>query len=229
MSSSSTSPVAFIIGGGANVGQHVAAALKAKGYQVALGSRHINVEETKKAGLFPVVEGGSPESIKAGFAIVISALGTPSVVVFNATAFEMAPVQEDPLTLSTEAVTTMTGMGVAVFAAAQEFVNAARTAGPEFASESLPRTFIATGNPLPWCPDMRWFGMNIQKVVQWRVVGLLAEAYGREGFRFYYATLVGSTGGIVDNIPNFFTSGAQHAEVYLDLISRKERGEWDYR
>ncbi|KAJ7147446.1 hypothetical protein C8R43DRAFT_953135 [Mycena crocata] len=90
-------------------------------------------------------------------------------------------------------------------------------------------TFIATGNPLPWCPDMRWFGMNIQKVVQWRLVGLLAEAYGGEGFRFYYATLVGSTGGIVDNIPDFFTSGPQHAEVYLGLISRKERGEWDHR
>ncbi|KAJ7147427.1 hypothetical protein C8R43DRAFT_1195672 [Mycena crocata] len=144
-----------------------------------------------------------------------------------ATTFEMAPIQEDPLTLSTEAVTTMTGMGVAVFAAAQEFVNAARAAGPEFAS--LPRTFITTGNPLPWCPDMRWFGMNSQKVVQWRLVGLLAEAYGGEGFRFYYATLVGSTGGIVDNIPDFFTSGPQHAEVYLELISREEQGEWDHR
>ncbi|KAJ7182256.1 hypothetical protein C8R43DRAFT_1143991 [Mycena crocata] len=225
---SQSPPVAFIIGAGANVGQHTAAALKAKGYQVAVGSRNPDVEKNKADGFFTVtVDAADIESIKAAFATVNTSLGTPSVFVFNAPVFAPPAVPDDPLSLSVEGMAAHTGMGVSVYAAAQQFISLARAAGPGFAS--VPKTFIATGNPLPWSPDLRFFGTNIQKIVQWRLLGLLAEAYRKENFRFYFATLVGSTGGILDHIPDFFTSGPQHAKVYMHLIEQGEQVEWDYR
>lgn len=78
--------IAFIIGAGKNVGEHTAAALKAKGYQVALGSRKPVVEQLKKDGYFPVtVDGGNPESVQTAFAHVNKELGGahPNVVIFN--------------------------------------------------------------------------------------------------------------------------------------------------
>jgi NAD(P)-dependent dehydrogenase (short-subunit alcohol dehydrogenase family) len=74
-------PVAFIIGAGANVGRHTAAALKAKGYKVALGSR--NPDQTDDGFFGVAVEAQHPESIRAAFAKVNAELGVPSVVIFN--------------------------------------------------------------------------------------------------------------------------------------------------
>jgi hypothetical protein len=50
-----------------------------------------------------------------------------------------------------------------------------------------------------------------------------------DGFRFYFASLVGETGGIVNPLSAFFTSGPQHAQVYLDLVTREDQADWDYR
>ncbi|KAJ7276756.1 hypothetical protein C8J57DRAFT_1310301 [Mycena rebaudengoi] len=57
------------MGAGKNVGEHTAAALKAKGYQVALGSRKPLVELLEKDGYLPVaVDCRNPESIQTEFA-----------------------------------------------------------------------------------------------------------------------------------------------------------------
>ncbi|KAJ7288533.1 hypothetical protein C8J57DRAFT_1280591 [Mycena rebaudengoi] len=212
-------PVAFIIGAGANVGRHTAAALKAKGYKVALGSR--NPDKTDDGFFGVAVEAQHPESIKAAFAKVNAELGVPSVVIFN------AAVPEDPVTLSVESLTDQTALGLAVFAAAQEYVRGARAGLPE----GTLKTFIATGNPLPFIPatNPMWLGLNIQKLVQWRLVELFTSAYSKENFRFYYATLVGEKGGLLEPLSGFFTSGPQHAKVYTDLITRKDQADWDYR
>lgn len=77
---------AFIIGAGTNVGQHTAAALKAKGFQVALGSRKPVFDQLKSEGYFPVaVDAQNPESIKSAFAKINKELGVPSVVIYNGT------------------------------------------------------------------------------------------------------------------------------------------------
>ncbi|KAJ6542744.1 hypothetical protein B0H19DRAFT_957752 [Mycena capillaripes] len=220
--------IAFIIGAGKNIGEHTAAALKAKGYHVVLGSRKPVFDEIKEAGYFPVVvDGQSPESVQAAFALVNKELGPPNVVIFNAAAFVPAPVPEDPLTLSLESFRQQQDVGLAVYAAAQ-----AALAG--FRSESHKgalKTFIVTGNPLPWVPvdNPLWLGVSVQKVIEWRLMEIFAVAYSKEQSRFYFASLVGETGGIVDPISSFFTSGPQHAKVYLDLITRGDQTDWDYR
>jgi NAD(P)-dependent dehydrogenase (short-subunit alcohol dehydrogenase family) len=76
--------IAFIIGAGKNVGEHTAAALKGKGYQVVLGSRGPVIDQVKKDGYFPVaVNVGDPESVKRAFAQINKELGPPNVVIFN--------------------------------------------------------------------------------------------------------------------------------------------------
>ncbi|KAJ7783975.1 hypothetical protein DFH07DRAFT_874309 [Mycena maculata] len=221
--------IAFIIGSGANVGQHTAAALKAKGYQVALGSRKPAVEQTKKDGYFPVtVDGTSSESIKTAFAQINQELGPPNVVVFNVATFTRPPVPEDPLTLSVESFTEQAAVGLSVFAAAQEAVAGFRSAGMH--KDTL-RTFIVTGNPLPFVPVDRgmWTPLSVQKLIEWRLVALFAASYAKEGIRFYFATAVSETGGILEPLSQFFTSGPQHAEVYTDLATRADYADWDYR
>ncbi|KAJ6614707.1 hypothetical protein B0H10DRAFT_2221107 [Mycena sp. CBHHK59/15] len=167
--------VAFIIGAGANIGQHTAAALKLKATS----------RRTK-----------SPEH-KAAFATITAEVGPPSVVIFN-----------EPLTLSLESLTQQTALGLAVFAAAQEALSGFRSD----ALKDMPRH------------------SSPPKVVQWRLVELLAHAYSKENIRcFYFATLVDKTGGLLVPLSAFFTSGPQHAQVYLDLITKKEQVDWDFR
>ncbi|KAJ7088548.1 hypothetical protein C8R43DRAFT_1050724 [Mycena crocata] len=221
--------IAFIIGSGANVGRHTAAALKAKGYKVALGSRKPTFEETKSEGYFPViVDVENPESLKTAFKTVNKELGPPNVVIFNASMMEAPPVPDDPASLSLESLTHQTGVGLAVFAAAQEAILGFRSK----VHKDSKKTFIVTGNPLPWVPATwhRMLGGNIQKLVEWRLMEIFASAYSKENFRFYFATLVNSeNGGILDPLSEFFTSGPQHAKVYTDLITRGDQTDWDYR
>ncbi|KAJ7468662.1 hypothetical protein FB451DRAFT_378494 [Mycena latifolia] len=221
---------AFIIGSGANIGKNTAAALKAKGYRVALGSRKPAFDQVKKEGYYPVViDAASPESIKTAFETVNKELGPPNVVIYNAAAAGATPsVPDDPLTLSVESFAQQTTFAVGVFAAAQEALRGFRS---EVHKDSQ-KTFIVTGNPLPWVPDAfpHMIGWHIQKIIGWRLMEHFASAYAKEKIRFYYATLVNEeTGGVLDPLKDFFTSGPQHAQVYLDLITREDQAEWDYR
>ncbi|KAJ7353673.1 hypothetical protein DFH08DRAFT_988411 [Mycena albidolilacea] len=221
--------IAFIIGAGRNIGEHTAAALKAKGYRVALGSRKPAVDQIKKDGYFPVaVNIESLESIQTAFAQIHKELGPPNVVIFNAANFVPPPVPEDPLTLSLEDFKRQTDVGVAVYAAAQEALKGFRSE----THKSARKTFIITGNALPWVSaddGIAWFGLNIQKVMEWRLMELLSTAYSKEGSRFYYVSLVGEKGDAVEPLSSFFTSGPQHAQVYLDLITRDDQTDWEHR
>ncbi|KAF7354352.1 hypothetical protein MVEN_01123800 [Mycena venus] len=218
--------IAFIIGGGKNVGEHTAAALKAKGYQVAIGSRKPVVELLKKDGYFPVaVDGGNPESVQTAFAHVNKELGPPNVVIFNVGSTVTPPVEGDPLSMSLETFKEQMDTGLSLYAAAQEALKGFRTQ-----NDAL-NTFIVTGNPLPWVPADRpaWLSLNMQKVMAWRLMEIFSKSYSKEGSRFYFASLVGETGGIVEPLSKFFTSGPQHAQVYMDLITRKDQADWEYR
>jgi hypothetical protein len=37
------------------------------------------------------------------------------------------------------------------------------------------------------------------------------------------------TGGVIEPLSSFYTSGPQHAQVYLDLITRGDQADWEYR
>ncbi|KAJ6526599.1 hypothetical protein DFH09DRAFT_1187570 [Mycena vulgaris] len=223
---------AFIIGAGANVGKHTAAALKAKGYQVALGSRKPVFDQVKKDGYFPVaVDAQSIESVKAAFATINKELGPPKVVIFNAATFTPPTVSGDPLTLPVESLAKDTGVALAVFAAAQEALRGFRSE----VHKDTQTTFIVTGNPLPWLtsaehPEFQnMLSLNVEKVMEWRFMEIFASAYAKENSRFYYASIVSETGGVLNPLSQFFTSGPQHAKVYLNLVTQEDQTDWDYR
>ncbi|KAJ7631916.1 hypothetical protein DFH06DRAFT_1337437 [Mycena polygramma] len=228
MSSESSPLVAFIIGAGKNVGESTAAALKAKGYKVALGSRKPVIDQVEKDGYFPVaIDAQSTESVQKAFAQVNKELGPPNVVVFNAVSFTQPPTPADPMTLPLESFKAQTDLAVSVYAAAQEALKGFRS---DIHKGAL-KTFIITGNALPWIPvdDPLWLGLSVQKIIEWRLAEIFALAYAKEQIRFYFATLVGEKGGIIEPLSLFSTSGPQHAQVYLDLITRADQEDWDYR
>lgn len=79
------SPVLFILGAGANVGQHVAQAFAAKGYQVAVASRSLKEQDSAAQYTHISTDLSNPESVIGAFAKVRELLGLPSVVVYNGT------------------------------------------------------------------------------------------------------------------------------------------------
>ena len=92
------------------------------------------------------------------------------------------PVPEDPLTLSLETMTQMTTVPLSVYSAAQEALQGFRSD----THKSTPKTFIVTGNPLPWVPSTErpgFLGLGIQKLVEWRLMNQFASSYSKENIR----------------------------------------------
>ncbi|KAF4568406.1 hypothetical protein EYR40_010187 [Pleurotus pulmonarius] len=239
---SSTPLVAFVIGFGPNIGDSVASLLKEHGYAVAVGSRNPDADKVRKEGYFPVkVEATRQASISAAFAAVNAELGPPNVVVYNrqspglraahlAVCCEAAIHQEptdlsDPSTLPLDTFNDVVAIGSNVFVAIQEALKGFRSGK----HENHPKAFIVTGNILPADNTLSpfYFSLDIQKVIESRIVGQFARANEKTGLRFVYATLVGDDGGIPP-YDLFLKSGDLHAQVYWELVNSKD-GLWDYR
>ncbi|KAG9217726.1 hypothetical protein CCMSSC00406_0003585 [Pleurotus cornucopiae] len=218
---SSTPLVAFVIGSGPNIGGSVASLLKEQGYAVAVGSRNPDVDKVKKEGYFPVqVEATQQASISAAFAAVNAALGPPNVVVYNPVIHREPTDVSDPSTLPLEAFKDVIAIGSNVFFAIQEALKGFRSSKHE---DTL-KAFIVTGNALPADKALSpfYFSLDIQKIIESRIVGQLAGANEKDGF--VYATLVADDGGI----PPYDLFLDIHAKVYWESINRKE-GPWDHR
>lgn len=80
-----SSPVALILGAGANIGQNVGRAFAAKGYKIALAARSLKEDDSTSEQLHIKSDFSDPESISKIFAKVTSKFGTPHVVVYNGT------------------------------------------------------------------------------------------------------------------------------------------------
>ena len=79
----SASPVALILGAGANIGQNVGRAFAAKGYRIALASRSLKEEDSSPSQVHIRGDFTDSASIAEIFATVKSQLEPPSVVVYN--------------------------------------------------------------------------------------------------------------------------------------------------
>lgn len=89
------------------------------------------------------------------------------------------PVEGDPLSMSLETFKEQIDTGLSLYAAAQEALKGFRT------QKDVLNTFIVTGNPLPWVPADRpaWLGLNMQKVMAWRLMEIFSKSYSKEGSR----------------------------------------------
>lgn len=78
-------PVIFILGAGPKIGQSVADAFAAKGYQVALAARSLQDGVGDTGYLNVKLDLSDARAIEGAFAKVKRELGIPSVVVYNGT------------------------------------------------------------------------------------------------------------------------------------------------
>jgi len=83
-----SSPVALILGSGANIGQSVAKAFAAKGYKIAVAARSLKEEDSTANQLNIRSDFADPGSIGHVFAQVRQKFGPPHVVVYNGSRYQ---------------------------------------------------------------------------------------------------------------------------------------------
>ena len=196
----SSAPVLLILGGGSNVGSHVARAFAERGYKVASTSR--TPREQGKDGIDLHIQGdlSDPGSVTHVFQKVAQALGPPSVVVYNgrlwmrfslktpsllltscqkkaaAATFNAA---EDPLSLSIQDLNRDFQINTASVLAAAHEAKAAFDELPSTAS----RTFIYTGNALNKFPIAPLLSLGVGKSATAHLIASASAAYEKKGYR----------------------------------------------
>jgi len=212
----SSSPVALILGAGPNVGQHVAQALAAKGYQIALVSR--KAQQVSSQGQISIPgDMSDPKSVADVFSKVKERLGHPSVVVYNAVGATMNDAK-DPLSLSLADL--MRDMNIntnSAFVAAQQAV-----LGFKELPDSASKTFIYTGNALNTTTMAPLMDLGVGKSATAHIIQSAAAAYADKGFKFYYADERNADGSLVYRDIN----GVAHGKHYVQLAEGTEQGPW---
>lgn len=220
--------VIFIIGGGPRIGYAVASAFAQRGYKVAIASRRPNKEEIEKKGWFSVeMDLTSHDAIHNGFKQVRERIGEPNVVVYNAAALTFAP-ENDPFSIDSEQFESdmkvnVTGAYTCLKETITTFKALENTNQP---TRGLPRVFIATGNVVPFEPIPWGFTLGSGKAALVHLIQTGNLAYGKKGYRFYWASQTLEDGAAV---PNDQVNAEAHGKKYVELVDRKKLGEWDVR
>ncbi|KAH9216722.1 hypothetical protein DL95DRAFT_424331 [Leptodontidium sp. 2 PMI_412] len=195
----------LILGAGPKVGRSVARKFKAEGYQVAVGSRNPDVKKATEEDILTVtVDLTKTESVEDAFAQVKKSLGIPNVV-------------HQPSSFNERHETQCVG----AYAALREAVKGFK----ELIVGTL-KSFIATGNVLPFKPHPAGVTLGAGKATLVHLVDIAAKAYRKGNFRFYFASQVTSSG---DTIAYPDLSGGAHGLVYWELVNQTEQGAWDVR
>jgi len=211
-----TSPVIFILGAGANIGQHVAKAFASKGYKVALAARSLKEADNKSDQINVPIDLSDPSSVIKAFSKVETLLGAPSVVVYNAAAVTPNDAK-DPLSLPLADFTRDLNVNTtSAFVAAQQAVLAFKGL-PESAS----RTFIYTGNICNTTPIAPLLDLGVGKSATAHIIQSAAAAYKDQGFKFYYGDERKADGSAA-----FSIDGEAHAKLYVELAEGKSQGPW---
>ncbi|KAG8901138.1 hypothetical protein FRB99_005510 [Tulasnella sp. 403] len=238
-----SSPVAFILGYGPNIGAAVAKKFKEEGFRVAVAARSLDRKAVEDLGYHGIqLDLSDVVAIGKAFDEVEATYGPASAVIYNgksimhlrtchfqpkryrlclAADMVFAPGGfTDPFSLSFGDFSrnaTVSGLNA---------YEAARLANIGFdkIGEGQLRAFIATGNLLPWINVPPMMGLSAGKRILANIIEAGATAYGPAGKRFYFAGEVNEEGG-PQNPPN----GEPHAEVFYNLYKQETQGPWDVR
>ncbi|KAK9368046.1 hypothetical protein V1509DRAFT_609954 [Lipomyces kononenkoae] len=212
------SPVILILGAGPNIGRHVGEAFAAKGYKVALTARRLSEADSTADQLNISADLSDPNNVITAFAKVKSKFGTPSVVVYNASAGTPNP-PADPVSIPLATFARdLTINTTSAFVAAQQAVQ-----GFSELPDSASRTFIYTGNILNTefvIPPLLDSGVG--KSATAHIIHSAATAYKDRGFKFYYADERKADGSAVYS----GIDGEAAAMHYLELAEGKTQGPW---
>ncbi|KAK2691577.1 hypothetical protein QWA68_007708 [Fusarium oxysporum] len=210
------SPIILILGSGPNIGQSVARKFASEGYRVANASRSQKETESTDKQLNIKTDLTKPLEVADAFSKVKSTFGTPSVVVYNASAAAFPPA-DDPLSVSYTDFSNNTAINIhSAFIAAQQAVT-----GFAQLPESAARTFIYTGNILNVTILPKFLDAGVGKSGAAHMMWAAADAYKNKGYKFYYADERKP-----DGAPKYRVDGNAHADLYWELSQGKEQGHW---
>jgi len=214
---------ALVLGSGSNIGASVTKKLQSEGYTVATLSRSPpSTSSTSSNHHHITADLATSTALKSHIASAATALGGfPNVIVYNAWSATFPQNADNWLAdISPEAVSKELAVNtVSLYAAAQAAVEGWEGLGED---DGTPRVLIYTGNPLPWINVPTLVSLGMGKSASATLVESLAATYGAGGKRFYFTMQVDEkTGGIYNGI-----DGPIAAQVYWDLIQRKEQGGW---
>lgn len=179
-----TTPVALILGAGPRIGISVAKKFASQGYKVAIVSRRGCGASTAPTEGFLSLKADftKPGSIPALFTAVESEFhAPPSVVVYNAGARTVPPVEDNLFSNSPENLLSDFNVNVlSAYVAAQQAV-----LGWETLPKDIKKTFIYTGNIMNTTiiPIAAAVNLGIGKSASSYWIGLADTLYQSKGFR----------------------------------------------
>ncbi|KAJ0147432.1 Kinetochore protein spc7 [Fusarium oxysporum f. sp. albedinis] len=210
------SPIVLILGSGPNIGQSVARKFASEGFRVAIASRSQKEADSTDKQLNIKTDLTEPLEVADAFSKVKTTFGTPSVVVYNASAAAFPPA-DDPLSVSYTDFSNNTAINIhSAFIAAQQAVT-----GFAQLPESAARTFIYTGNILNVTILPKFLDAGVGKSGAAHMMWAAADAYKNKGYKFYYADERKP-----DGAPKYRVDGNAHADLYWELSQGKEQGHW---
>ncbi|KAH7214412.1 hypothetical protein DER44DRAFT_714039 [Fusarium oxysporum] len=210
------SPIVLILGSGPNIGQSVARKFASEGFRVAIASRSQKEADSTDKQLNIKTDLTKPLEVADAFSKVKTNFGTPSVVVYNASAAAFPPA-DDPLSVSYTDFSNNTAINIhSAFIAAQQAV-----AGFAQLPDSAARTFIYTGNILNVTILPKFLDAGVGKSGAAHMMWAAADAYKNKGYKFYYADERKP-----DGAPKYRVDGDAHADLYWELSQGKEQGPW---
>ncbi|ETN43379.1 uncharacterized protein HMPREF1541_02538 [Cyphellophora europaea CBS 101466] len=213
------SPVVLILGAGPNIGAAVGRLFKSNGYKVALASRRVTDGADSDGVLNVQVDLSQPSTVTRAFEKVISALGPPGVVVYNASSTKFVPA-DSPLDLALDLDAYHRDLAInttSVLVAAQEAVKS-------FSGlpESEAKTFIFTGNILNTEPILPLFSAGMGKSATAHLVHASSLAYRKQGYKFYYVDERNEDGTVAGRK----IDGDAHAQFFWQLAQDPQQREW---
>ncbi|KAI7764650.1 hypothetical protein LZL87_003855 [Fusarium oxysporum] len=210
------SPIVLILGSGPNIGQSVARKFASEGFRVAIASRSQKEADSTDKQLNIKTDLTKPLEVADAFSKVKTTFGTPSVVVYNASAAAFPPA-DDPLSVSYTDFSNNTAINIhSAFIAAQQ-----AAAGFAQLPDTAARTFIYTGNILNVTILPKFLDAGVGKSGAAHMMWAAADAYKNKGYKFYYADERKP-----DGAPKYRVDGDAHADLYWELSQGKEQGPW---
>ncbi|KAK4554778.1 hypothetical protein LTR86_008280 [Recurvomyces mirabilis] len=211
------SRVVLILGAGPNIGVKVAEKFAQNGYQVAIVGRSL-VDGAFDGSTFNIAADlQDPEVVLGIFQRVEGKLGMPNVVIFNGGNRLITP-PDDPLSASLEILRASRSMTFeSAYVATQEALK-----GFRMLPDDTPTAFIYTGNALNQIAIPATMPYALGKVSAAMMIEFAANAYGQQGYRFYYADERQADG----RPANLDRDGVAHAEMYWTLANEEKQSKW---
>ncbi|KAI1505801.1 putative short chain type dehydrogenase [Biscogniauxia marginata] len=214
-------PTVLILGAGPNIGQATAETFAAAGFQVAVASRSPKLDPKFRHFVF---DASNPETVPALFEQVSSAVGVPSVVIYNLYNAKRSDA-EHPFDSELDQFQDLLNVNVtSVYITAREAVKGFEKLGAEGLGPQG-GTFIFTGNLLNGTAVPGLLSFGIGKSASAHLIQHLAlAAYPGKPYKFYYGDERHEDGSPMTRD----LGGEAHGKKYLELAQDPKQQPWLY-